>query len=428
MIQKNSEETRMSFRQIAIGLMAGAMSAALLPALASADTTGAKKPAAKADAPKATKVADQKPPRSPDGHPDLTGTWTNATLTKLERDPKYGNNIIMPDSDAHKLEKDTDDYTAFRQSPTKSFDVPLDSIPCSPGFVGTNCGYNAGWIDPGNRVMRVDGKPVTSFITFPENGRIPPFKAGARPTGALREARGEGDDGPPPALPSVAAAAAAAANNPASAAVRAAAADGAARTAARGAAGRGPQNPENLSLGERCIMSFGQSSGPIMQPQLYNNDYQFVQTKDSIGIWVEMVHDVKIVHLNTPHRTDGVRPYMGDSIGHWDGDTLVVETTNFPKAQALRGSWENLKVTEKFTRLSPTRLRYQFTVEDPTLWDKPWGGEYEFTPAKGQVYEYACHEGNYAMEGILAGARDEEKQTADAAKARAEAIPASAAR
>jgi hypothetical protein len=387
--------------------MAGAMSAALLPAFATAADTSA--PAAK---PAVTKIA-----RTADGHPDLTGTWTNSTLTKLERDPKYGNTLLMPAADAQKLEKDTDDYTAFRQKPTASFDTPLDSIPCSPGFVGTNCGYNAGWIDPGNRVMRVDGKPVTSFITFPDNGRIPPFKAGARPTGALREARGEGDDAPPPAP---AAAPAAAAANSASAAVRAAAADGAARTAARGAAGRGPANPENLSLGERCIMSFGSSSGPIMQPQLYNNDYQFVQSKDSVAIWVEMVHDVKIIRLNGQHRTDGVRPYMGDSVGHWDGDTLVVETTNFPKAQALRGSWENLKVTEKFTRLSPTRMRYQFIINDPTLWDKDWGGEYEFTPAKGQVYEYACHEGNYAMEGILAGARDEERMANEAAdKARA---------
>ncbi len=268
--------------------------------------------------------------------------------------------------------------------------------------------------------MRVYGKPVTSFITFPANGRVPPLKAGARPTGAIRQAAGEGDDGPP--APRAAPTGRRRRFVPASAAVRAAAADGAARTAARGARGAGPANPENLSLGERCIMSFGSSSGPIMQPQLYNNNYQFVQSKNTLGIEVEMVHDVRVIRIGGTHRTDGVRPYMGDSIGHWDGDTLVVETTNFPRAQSLRGSWENLKMTEKFTRLSPTRLRYEFTVEDPTLWEKPWGGQYEFTPTNGQVYEYACHEGNYAMEGILAGARDEEKQAADAAnKPRADA-------
>jgi hypothetical protein len=395
----------MSFRQIAIGLMAGAMSAALLPTFASADAPSA---AAK---PGMTKVA-----RTADGHPDLTGTWTNSTLTKLERDPKYGDNVLMPPAEAAKLEGDTKAYTAFRNKPSDP-NVKIEDIPCSPGFVGTNCGYNAGWIDPGDTVMRVNGKPVTSFITFPANGRIPAFKAGARPTGALREAAGEGDAPAPAAAPKIEAAQA---NSP-SAAVRAAAAAGAARTAARGARG-GPANPENLSLGERCIMSFGQSTGPVMQPQLYNNNYQFVQTKGQLAIEVEMVHDVRVIRFGAQHRTDGVRPYMGDSVGHWDGDTLVVETTNFPKAQALRGSWENLKVTEKFTRLSPTRMRYEFTVEDPTLWDKPWGGEYEFGPAKGQVYEYACHEGNYAMEGILAGARDEERMANDAAnKPRADA-------
>jgi hypothetical protein len=402
----------MSFRHIALGLMAGAMTAALLPQLATADT--AAQPA---------KPGVQKVALAPDGHPDLTGTWTNATLTKLERDPKYGASVLMPPADAAKLEGDTAAYTAFRNKPSDP-NVKLEDIPCSPGFVGTNCGYNAGWIDPGTTVMRVDGKPVTSFITFPDNGRIPAFKPGAHPTGAMREARGEGDDAPPVAAPKIEAAQA---GSP-SAAVRAAAADGAARTAARGAKGAGPANPENLSLGERCLMSFGSSSGPIMQPQLYNNNYQFVQTKDQLAIEVEMVHDVRVIRIGGAHRTDGVRPYMGDSIGHWDGKTLVVETTNFPKAQALRGSWENLKMTEKFTRLSPTRLRYQFIVEDPTLWDKPWGGEYEFTPTNGQVYEYACHEGNYAMEGILAGARDEERQAAEAAKTRADAGAASTAR
>ena len=103
-----------------------------------------------------------------------------------------------------------------------------------------------------------------------------------------------------------------------------------------------------------------------------------------------------------------MRPWFGDSVGHWEGDTLVVETTNIPQRQAYSGSWENLKVTERFTRVGPDRLRYQFTVEDPTIWDKPWGGEYEFAPLDGEIHEYACHEGNYALEGILAGARADE--------------------
>jgi hypothetical protein len=148
----------------------------------------------------------------------------------------------------------------------------------------------------------------------------------------------------------------------------------------------------------------------------YNNNYQFIQTADAVAIDVELIHDVRVIRLKGGHRTDGVRPWMGDSIGRWDGDTLVVETTNIPKAQAFMGAWQNLKVTERFTRVSPTRINYQFQVEDPDVWDAPWGGEYDFSPLKGIVYEYACHEGNYALPGILAGARQKEREQA-AAKA-----------
>ena len=167
-----------------------------------------------------------------------------------------------------------------------------------------------------------------------------------------------------------------------------------------------------MSQGERCLTSFGNSAGPVMLPLLYNNNYQIVQSKDSVAILVEMVHDVRVVRLNDKHRTDGVRPWWGDSIGRWEGDTLVVETTNYPRQNAFQGAWEDLKVTERFTRRGPGRLHYAFTVEAPSVWDKPWGGEYEFAPTNGQVYEYACHEGNYALEGILAGAREEARQAA----------------
>ncbi len=188
-------------------------------------------------------------------------------------------------------------------------------------------------------------------------------------------------------------------------------------------------NPENHSPGERCLTSFGNSAGPVMAPLMYNNNYQFVQTKDAIAIEVEMVHDVRTIRLNTKHRTDGVRPWFGDTIGHWDGDTLVTETTNFPALQYQsfqRGADANLKVTEKFTRVSKDGILYQFIVEDPTVWAQPWAGEYTFVPTKGLIYEYACHEGNYALEGMLAGARGEEEEAAKAAKARADATPAGA--
>ena len=171
-------------------------------------------------------------------------------------------------------------------------------------------------------------------------------------------------------------------------------------------------NPEDRGLGERCLTSFANSAGPVMLPLMYNNNYLFVQSKDTVAILVEMVHDVRMIHIGAAHRTDGLRPWFGDSIGRYEGDTLVVETTNFPKAQAFRGAWKELKVTERFTRKGPHRMLYQFMVEDPTVWEQPWGGEYEFSSSKGQLYEYACHEGNYAMAGILGGARAEEAAAA----------------
>jgi hypothetical protein len=233
-------------------------------------------------------------------------------------------------------------------------------------------GYNRGWLDPGSAVMRVHGEPRTSFLTTP-NGRPPARKqAAAAPQG------GRGGGG--------------------------------------GAGGLGSfDNPESRSLGERCIISFGRNGGPPMLPNgFYNNNYHFVQGKDEVVIEVEMVHDVRHIALNRKeHLPSNVRPWFGDSIGHYEGDTLVVETTNIPRAQQYNGSWENLKVTERFTRVAPDRLLYQYTIDDPTMWDKPWGGEYEFAPLNGRVLEYACHEGNYALEGMLAGARQAE---ADAKK------------
>jgi hypothetical protein len=185
---------------------------------------------------------------------------------------------------------------------------------------------------------------------------------------------------------------------------------------------------ETRSLGERCIIGFGRNAGPPMFPNgFYNNDYQILQTPTAVAIDVEMVHDMRIIRLNSKHRTDGVRPWFGDSIGWWDGDTLVVETTNIPEDEAFFGSWKNLKVTERFRRDAPDRLYYSFTVEDPTMWDKPWGGEYEFHPLKGELYEYACHEGNYALPDMLAGARAKDREEAAKAKGGAAAKPVAAA-
>jgi len=318
-----------------------------------------------------------KAPTNAYGQPDLEGTWTNATLTVLERPKEYGTRLGMTPEEVAKIEGSSAQLIAADNAPrdpkVKTTDLPHE---CGLGFSGAGCGYNAAWIDPGTTVMRVNGEPRSSFITDPANGRLPPYKSGVRAPGMEQYAhRGE--------------------------------------------------NPENMALSERCLTSFGYSAGPVMLPLLYNNNYEIAQTKDTVAIVVEMVHDVRMIQIGGKHRTDGLRPWMGDSIGWYEGPTLVVETTNFPQATALYGAWRELKVTERFTRVGPHRILYQFRVQDPTVWDTAWGGEYEFGASKGRVFEYACHEGNYALADMLAGARADD--AAAVAKKTAAATPASSA-
>jgi hypothetical protein len=316
------------------------------------------------------KAEAYKAPRNAFGQPDLTGFWSNATLTPEQRPAALGDRAVYTPQEVAKLEDAVVKEVEEGNKPTDpnsgaegGKEDPKNLRPEFAAAAGDVGGYNRGWLDPGSSVMRVHGEPRTSFLTT-ANGQPPPRK-GAAAAGGFPRGMGSFD------------------------------------------------NPENRSLGERCIMGFGRNAGPPMLPNgFYNNNYQFVQTKDAFVIEVEMVHDTRVVRLNAAHRTDGERPWMGDSIGHWDGDTLVVETTNIPERQAYRGSWKNLKVTEKFTRVGKNRVLYQYTLDDPTAWDKPWGGEYEFSPLQGVIYEYACHEGNYALPGMLAGARNQEKDAA----------------
>ena len=308
-------------------------------------------------------------PRAVDGQPDLQGAWTNASLTPLERPPAMGERRVMTPDEVKTVEGRRADIKAKDAAPTPTT-TDANKLPCyaaniSAGGDNVDCGYNAFWTDHGDAVMRVNGEPRTSLITFPANGRMParlPRKAGA---------------GPAPV---------------------------------RGVYGRAGENPENQTLAERCITSFANHAGPVMLPSFYNSNYQIVQGRDAVAILVEMIHDVRIVRLNSTHNP--TRSWYGDSIGHYEGDTLVVETTNYNPNEALFGGSADMKVTERFTRVGPKRLRYEFKVEDPTVWAQPWGGEYEFSPAKGPVFEYACHEGNYALPDILAGARLEEAEAA----------------
>jgi hypothetical protein len=307
-----------------------------------------------------------KAPRNALGQPDLQGIWTNATITPFERSADF-KDLVMPDADARRLEGETDKSNAEGLRPTnpnaKVSDLPVD---CGRGFRGVDCGYNSFWVDPGTRLIRIDGKPRTSIIVDPPTGKLPPLTQAARDRFAQRFQR----------------------NNP-----------------------RAFDGPESRSLGERCIMSFGTSAGPPMLPLLYNNTYQVFQTRDEVAILVEMVHDVRHIRLTDRHDPANIRRWMGDSIGHWEGDTLVVETTNMRAEQGFRGgNGLTQTVTERFTRVSPTQIVYRFTVNDPASYTAPFTGEVAMNATKGPVYEYACHEGNYAMPGILGGARELEKQ------------------
>ena len=186
----------------------------------------------------------------------------------------------------------------------------------------------------------------------------------------------------------------------------------AARTAAlqRPAAG-----PEDRGLSERCIL--WPTAGPPMLPSAYNNNYQILQTPGYLVIFIEMIHDFRVIPLDgRPHLPETIRQWMGDSRGRWEGNTLVVDTTNFTDKNSFRGSDRNLHLVERFTRIDPETILYRFTVDDATAFTKPWTGEAPMTKTPGPIYEYACHEGNYGMANILSGARADEKALEEAAK------------
>ena len=330
-------------------------------------------------------AADWQPPRNAYGQPDLEGAWTNATITPQARPAKFGTRLVMTPQEVREAEGAAE---AQIERGNQATDPNAPAV--EDGRVG---GYNRGFLDPGTRVMRVGGEPRTSILTTPD-GRPPAPKSGSGVSAAqlayltvatpyILDAYGSvaGED-------------------------------------ERASQARRYDNPEELSLGERCLTSFGRNGPPPMLSNgFYNNNYQIAQTRDEVLIVVEMVHDARHVRLkDRKHLPAHIRPWFGDSVGWWEGDTLVVETTNFPKAQAYLGAWENLKVVERIRRVAKDRLHYAFTVEDPGVWDKPWGGEYEFAALDGQVYEYACHEGNYAMPGILAGSREADRTEAAAGR------------
>jgi len=323
-----------------------------------------------------------KAPMNAMGQPDLEGAWTNATMTPQTRPAQYGARLAMTPDEVAKIEG-----AAAAQIERGNQKTDPNAPTVQDGSVG---GYNRGFLDPGIRVMRVGGEARTSLITTAD-GQVPKPRAGSKVTAAdVRSFSGS-----PYYLDQYGAAALYGEDQ---------------QTAQRF------NNPEEMSLADRCLTSFGRNGPPPMFPNgFYNNNYVIQQAPGAVLIITEMVHDGRVIRLGTrQHLPSSLRPWFGDSVGWYEGASLVVETTNIPKQQAFFGSWETLKVTERFTRVGKDRLRYQFTVEDPSVWEKPWGGEYEFSALGGLVYEYACHEGNYAMPGILGGSRAADR--ADAQK------------
>jgi hypothetical protein len=297
------------------------------------------------------------PPRTPDGKPDIQGTFTFSTITPLQR----------PEALAGKDVLTAEEAAAFEASENKRLNRDLfdpekgaPSVGYAPRSQGGVLSYNDFWYERGSQVT---GDRRTSLIVDPPDGHIP-FTAATRARNAELAAR----------------------NNSSFA-----------------------DSYEDRSLGDRCLIGF--NSGPPMISSTYNNNVQIFQTPGYVVIFNEMIHDVRIIPTDgRPHGT--IPRWTGDSRGRWEGDTLVVETINFRRETSLPGSSAATRLVERFTRVDPGTVRYEFTVTDPTTYTRPWTAVMPLRAIDEFLYEYACHEGNYGLRGILAAARARDKAEA----------------
>ena len=309
---------------------------------------------AAAKTPKTAAAKTWTAPRTPDGHPDLQGIWDFRTITPMERPSELAGKQVLTDEEAAEFEQQ-----AFLRNNADRRD--------GGAAADVSRAYNNFWFDRGTKVI---GTKRTSLVVDPPEGRIPPLTPeGQKRVDALAAARQ-----------------------------------------------RPAHGPEDRGVGERCILGF--NSGPPMAPGAYNNNVQLFQTPGHVVILNEMVHNARIVPVDgRPH--GAVRQWNGDSRGRWEGDTLVVDTTNFYNKTAFserQGSSPNMHLVERFRRVDADTLVYESTVDDPTTWTRPWTASIPMTKSQDQMYEYACHEGNYGMLGILEGARAEEKAAEAATK------------
>jgi hypothetical protein len=279
----------------------------------------------------------------------------------LQRPPAFSDRASLSEDEAAKYAKD---FLEENSSDRRDGPAQADVQRAYPDY----------FLDRGTALALIDHQRRTSLIVDPPSGRIPPLTPEAQARMDLRR-RGIGP--------------------------------------APGDGGSNYDDPEARPLPERCLLSFGSSSGPPMLPVLYNNHYQIVQTADYLMIHVEMVHDVRVIPLNgRAHLPSTVRRWLGDSVGHWEGDTLVVDTTNFTPKITFQGAAENLHVVERFNFVDRDTILYRFTVDDPTTFTAKWSGEVPLRATDEMLFEYACHEGNHALSSILSGARFQERQAA----------------
>jgi len=298
------------------------------------------------------------------GVPDLQGYWTNRTRTPLERPRSLGTQRAYTEEEAQQFE------ARLRQNAARS-EAPSDPARAAPSGGGNVGSYNTFWLDLGTNVIQVDGEFRTSMIIDPPDGRIPYLPQEERTPTQLARWLSEPGVG---------------------------AFDG----------------PELQTIGERCLLFFdfrtsNSGSGPPMMPMYYNNNYQIIQTANHVVILTEMIHDARIIPLRDQH-TPVPHRWNGDSIGHWDGNALVITTRKLHPQQSHFGSSDQLLVTERLERVSESVIEYTFTMDDPSVYSAPWTAQMTFNalPDGEVVYEYACHEGNYSLTGILAGARRDE--------------------
>jgi hypothetical protein len=298
------------------------------------------------------------PPRTPTGQPDLEGVWSNNGVTPMQRPEALKDREFLTDAEVANLKRRAAELFESQQAGDLIGDRLFQEIIKDPNlrpFDPDTGNYNSFWLVD----RSVDNR--TSLIIDPPNGRMPPRVA--------KPDQGRGG-----------------------------------RPQAQGAAG--PSNPEDVNLNERCI-----TYGVPWLVAGYNSYIQIFQTPNYVAILQEMIHDVRIVPLDgRPHVNGSVRLWNGDSRGRFEGDALVVTTTNYSPKTRLQGSSENLKLVERFRRVAPDTLEYRLTFEDPTVWTTPWTMMIPLKRSDGKVYEYACHEGNHSLTGILAGARTLEKE------------------